>query len=61
MLLDILENYDTMSIYDVNRLRFLLRKTYDNMDYYIVVEVDHTNPRASNQLKLITMYVNDSF
>ena len=61
LLLDILENYDTISIYDANRLRFLLRKTYDNMDYYTVVEVDHTNPRSSNQLKLITMYVNDSF
>lgn len=58
-LLDILENYDEAKVYDSTRLRFLLRKTYNWSDYWIVVEIDHTNPKIPNQLKLITMYIND--
>ena len=59
LLLDILEYYDEAKVYDSTRLRFLLRKSYHWSDYWIVVEIDHTNPKVPNQLKLITMYIND--
>lgn len=59
LLLDILEYYDEAKVYDSTRLRFLLRKSYHWSDYWIVIEIDHTNPKVPNQLKLITMYIND--
>lgn len=59
-LLDILENYDHIIIHDhQSSLRYLLSKEYEGLNYHIIVEVDANNPRVTNQLKLVTMYLND--
>ncbi len=65
-LIDVLESYDNLQENSVignsnwqRHIRYLLKKEYDWRIYNLVIEVDKNNKVCPNQLKLITMYIND--